>query len=97
MPGAHLTGMDSTDTTRAGTLTVTVWPDTPLGEHQRYAYRIEDTATGQSLQGRDLFTGTGEPADPGMALRELAAYLTAADPDHVSSDSALTRAHLSDR
>jgi len=49
------------------------------------------------LQGRDLFTGTGEPADPGMALRELAAYLTAADPDHVSSDSALTRAHLSDR
>ena len=74
--------MDSTDftrtTTRAGTLTVTVWPDTPLGEHQRYAYRIDDAATGRTLEGRDLFTGTGEPVDPGTALRELAAYLTAA-------------------
>ncbi len=82
MGGAYLTGMDSTDTTRtttqAGTLTVTVWPDSPLGEHQRYAYRIEDATSGQALQGRDLFTGIGAPIDPGTALRELASYLTAA-------------------
>ncbi len=61
-----------------GTLTLTVWPDEPLGEHQRYAYRIEDSASGESIEGRDLFTGAGAPVDPGRALRELAVYLSAA-------------------
>lgn len=72
--------MNSADPTasmsrQVGTLTVTVWPDSPLGEHQRYAYRIEDTATGQTIDGRDLFTGAGAPD---RAMRDLAAYLTAA-------------------
>lgn len=65
-------------TTQAGALVLTVWPDTPLGEHQRYAYRIEDTATGQVLDGRDLFTGAGAPVPPDRAMRDLAGYLTAA-------------------
>lgn len=63
---------------QAGTLILTVWPDTPLGEHQRYAYRIEDTATGQALEGRDLFTGAGASVIPKRAMRDLAAYLNAA-------------------
>lgn len=59
--------MNTTDPTprtsrQAGTLTLTVWPDTPVGEHQRYGYRIEDTETGRSLEGRDLFTGAGTPS-----------------------------------
>ncbi|WP_448232434.1 hypothetical protein [Microbacterium lacticum] len=62
----------------AGELRLTVWPDTPLGEHQRYAYRIEHTATGQSVEGRDLFTGAGAPVSPARAVRELAAFLAAA-------------------
>jgi hypothetical protein len=62
---------------QVGTLTLTVWPDSPLGEHQRYAYRIEDTATGQTIDGRDLFTGAGAPVAPARALRDLAAYLPA--------------------
>jgi hypothetical protein len=63
-------------TLRAGKLTLTVWPDEPLGEHHRYAYRIEDTATGESIEGRDLlFTGTGAPVSPSEALRELAGHL----------------------
>lgn len=57
---------------------MTIWPDTPLGEHQRYAYRIEDTTTGQVLEGRDLFTGAGAPVAPQRAMRDLAAYLGAA-------------------
>lgn len=61
-----------------GTLTLTVWPDEPLGEHQRYAYRIEDSASGENIEGRDLFTGAGVSVDPGRALRELAVYLSAA-------------------
>lgn len=61
----------------AGELRLTVWPDTPLGEHQRYAYRIEHTATGQSVEGRDLFTGTGAPVSPPRAVRELAVFLSA--------------------
>lgn len=65
-------------TAQAGTLTLTVWPDTPLGEHQRYAYRVEDTATGESVEGRDLFTGAGAPVEPDQALRELAGFLSAA-------------------
>ncbi|WP_409048460.1 hypothetical protein AB2L57_07745 [Microbacterium sp. HA-8] len=65
-------------TTHAGALVLTVWPDTPLGEHRRYAYRIEDSATGQVLDGRDLFTGAGAPVSPDRAMRDLAAYLTAA-------------------
>lgn len=65
-------------TAQAGEVTPTVWPDTPLGEHQRYAYRVEDTATGQSVEGRDLFTGAGAPVEPGRALRELAGFLAAA-------------------
>ena len=48
--------MDSTNNTdgitrttaQAGSLTLTVWPDEPLDEHQRYGYRILDN------QGRDL-------------------------------------------
>ncbi|MGB4777447.1 hypothetical protein [Microbacterium sp.] len=62
----------------AGELRLTVWPDTPLGEHQRYAYRIEHTPTGQSVEGRDLFTGTGAPVSPARAVRELAVFLAAA-------------------
>lgn len=61
-----------------GTLSVTLWPDTPLGEHQRYAYRITDTTTGPTGEGRDLFTGAGQPVDPDRALRELAGFLSAA-------------------
>ncbi|UUZ43542.1 hypothetical protein LP422_11025 [Janibacter limosus] len=71
--------MNSADPTASmsrhvGTLTLTVWPDSPLGEHQRYAYRIEDTATGQTLVGRDLFTGAGAPVAPDRAMRDLAAF-----------------------
>lgn len=65
-------------TSQAGTLILTVWPDSPVGEHQRHAYRIEDIATGQVLDGRDLFTGAGAPVAPDRAMRDLAAYLTAA-------------------
>lgn len=75
--------MNTTDPTprtsrQAGTLTLTVWPATPVGEHQRYAYRIEDATTGHSLEGRDLFTGAGAPVAPERALRDLAGYLSAA-------------------
>lgn len=59
----------------AGELRLT---DTPLGEHQRYAYRIEHPATGQSVEGRDLFTGAGAPVSPARAVRELAVFLSAA-------------------
>lgn len=73
---------DAPDATRAsvqaGELRLTVWPDVPLGEHQRYAYRIENPATGQSVEGRDLFTGVGAPVSPKRALRELAVFLSAA-------------------
>ena len=65
-------------TAQAGTLTLTVWPDTPLGAHQRYAYRVEDTATGEAVEGRDLFTGAGAPVAPEAAVRELAVFLSAA-------------------
>lgn len=67
---------------QAGTLTLTVWPDKPLGEHQRYAYLIEHRDSGQSIQGRDLFTGAGAPVSPERALRDLAAYLSAAGDAH---------------
>ncbi|MFT4082112.1 MAG: hypothetical protein QM638_05970 [Nocardioides sp.] len=49
-----------------------------MGEHQRYAYRITEATTGQTVQGRDLFTGAGQPVDPDRALRDLAGYLSAA-------------------
>ncbi|MHB1802011.1 MAG: hypothetical protein ACYCU5_10220 [Actinomycetes bacterium] len=87
---AHLPGMDTTADTipddagpvrtsaRAGSLTLTVWPDEPLGEHQRYAYRIHDATTGQTVSGRALFTGAGAPVEPGRAIRELAGFLSAA-------------------
>ena len=87
---AHLPGMDTTADTipddagpvrtsaRAGSLTLAVWPDEPLGEHQRYAYRIHDATTGQTVSGRDLFTGAGAPVEPGRAIRELAGFLSAA-------------------
>ncbi|MFX4273296.1 hypothetical protein ACQBAR_00705 [Propionibacteriaceae bacterium Y1685] len=68
----------ATSTATAGTLRLTVWPDTPVGEHQRYAYRITDTTTGQELEGRDLFTGAGQPVDGDHAIRDLAAFLGAA-------------------
>jgi len=64
-------------TAQAGSLTLTVWPDEPVGEHQRYAYRVHDTATGQTTSGRDLFTGAGAPVEPGRAIRELAGFLSA--------------------
>lgn len=67
----------SRTTAHAGSLTLTVWPDEPLGEHQRYAYRIHDTETGQAAEGRDLFTGAGAPVEPGRAIRELAGFLSA--------------------
>jgi hypothetical protein len=87
---AHLPGMDTTADTisddagpvrtsaRAGSLKLTIWPDEPLGEHQRYAYRIHDATTGQTVSGRDLFTGAGAPVEPGRAIRELAGFLSAA-------------------
>ncbi len=65
-------------TVQVGSLLLTVWPDIPLGEHQRYAYRIEHAETGQMVEGRDLFTGTGAPVSPARALRELAVFLSAA-------------------
>lgn len=79
----HLLGMSSTDpipamTRHAGALVLALWPDTPLGEHQRYVYRIHDTATGQTLEGRDLFTGAGAPVAPDRAMRDLATFLAAA-------------------
>ncbi|WP_251050537.1 MULTISPECIES: hypothetical protein [unclassified Microbacterium] len=72
--------LDDTDVTtvQVGTLTLAVWPDTPVGEHQRYAYRITDTTTGQEVSGRDLFTGAGIPVEPDRAIRDLAGYLGAA-------------------
>ncbi len=77
--------MDSTNNTdgitrttaQAGSLTLTVWPDEPLDEHQRYGYRILDSETEETIEGRDLFTGAGAPIEPGRALRELAAFLSA--------------------
>lgn len=76
----------------AGTLTLAVWPDAPVGEHQRYAYRITDATIGQAVEGRDLFTGAGSPVEPDRALRDLATFLsTAGDarqraPDHPGSN-----------
>ena len=75
---ARLDGDPTTTTVQAGTLTLTVWPDALVGEHQRYAYRIADTTTGQTVEGRDLFTGAGTPVDPHHAIRDLATYLSAA-------------------
>ena len=75
---ARLGGNPATTTVQAGSLTLTVWADAPVGEHQRYAYRITDTTTGQELEGRDLFTGAGQPVDPHHALRDLATFLSAA-------------------
>lgn len=68
----------SATTRHAGTLVLTVWPDTPLGEHQRYAYRIHDGATGRTIEGRNLFTGAGAPVVPDRAMCDLAAFLSAA-------------------
>ena len=75
---ARLDGDRATTTVETGTLTLEVWPDTPVGEHQRYAYRITDTTTDQTVEGRDLFTGAGTPVDPDRALRDLATFLSAA-------------------
>ncbi|MFT3889002.1 MAG: hypothetical protein QM713_12690 [Arachnia sp.] len=81
-PAAEPAGIDAAGPERtvaqAGTLTLTVWPDTPLGEHQRYGYRVEDTTTGEAVEGRDLFTGAGAPVAPDKAVRELAVFLSAA-------------------
>ena len=88
MVGAHLHGMDSTDRTRstdgilritaqAGSLHLTVWSEEPLGEPQRYTYRIEDTQSGRSVEGRDLSTDVGVPVGPRRAVRDLAGYLSA--------------------
>lgn len=68
----------ATTTVKAGTLALAVWPDAPVGEHQRYAYRITDTTTGQAVEGRDLFTGAGTAVEPERALRDLATFLSAA-------------------
>lgn len=65
-------------TSTAGTLRLTVWPDAPVSEHQRYAYRITDSTDGWEVEGRDLFTGAGQPVDPDHAIRDLAAFLGAA-------------------
>ena len=75
---ARLDGDPATTTVEAGSLALVVWPDAPVGEHQRYAYRITDTTTGQELEGRDLFTGAGQPVDPDHAIRDLATFLGAA-------------------
>lgn len=63
---------------QAGTLALPVWPDAPLGEHQRDADRIEDTTAGPSPEGPDLSTGTGAPVEPELALHQLATDLWAA-------------------
>ncbi|KLO63181.1 hypothetical protein AA983_07590 [Dermacoccus sp. PE3] len=65
-------------TSQAGTLILTVWPDSPVGEHQRHAYRIENTTTGQVLGGRDLFTGAGAQVAPERLMRDLATFLSTA-------------------
>ncbi len=79
---AYLSGMESTDPTwttrQAGTLILTVWPETPLGQHQRYGYRISEIRSGQVIEGRDLFTGAGKPVEPDRAIRDLAGFLGAA-------------------
>lgn len=75
---ARLGGDPAATTVEAGTLTLAVWPDAPVGEHQRYAYRITDTTTDQTVQGRDLFTGAGTPVEPDRAIRDLATFLSAA-------------------
>ncbi|WP_201791455.1 hypothetical protein [Aeromicrobium sp. PE09-221] len=75
---ARLDGDPTSRTVRAGSLALAVWPDAPVGEHQRYAYRITDTTTGQAVEGRDLFAGAGAPVDPDRALRDLASFLSAA-------------------
>lgn len=75
---ARLDGDPATVTVQAGTLTLAVWPDAPVGVHQRYAYRITDTTTGQTVGGRDLFTGAGTPVEPDRAIRDLATFLSAA-------------------
>lgn len=82
-PSPAQTGLDhdsasAAKTVSAGALRLTVWPDAPVGEHQRYAYRITDTTSGQELEGRDLFTGAGQPVYPDHAIRDLATFLTAA-------------------
>lgn len=63
---------------QAGALTLTVWPEAPLGEHQRYGYRIDDQTSGESIEGRDLSTGVGAPVTSDRALRELAVFLSTA-------------------
>ncbi|GAA1487408.1 hypothetical protein [Brachybacterium sacelli] len=75
---ARLRGDPATTTVQAGSLALTVLPDAPVGEHQRYAYRIADTSTGEAVAGRDLFTGAGTPVDPNRAFRDLATFLSAA-------------------
>lgn len=75
---ARLDGDLATTSVQAGTLRLAVWPDIPVGEHQRYAYRITDTTSGQELEGRDLFTGAGQPVDADHAIRDLATFLSAA-------------------
>lgn len=65
-------------TATAGALRLMVWPDTPVGEHQRYVYRVTETTSGQELEGRDLFTGAGQPVDGDHAIRDLATFLGAA-------------------
>ena len=80
-PAPAQAGLDhdpATSTATAGTLRLTVWPDAPVGEHQRYAYRITDTTTGQELEGRDLCTGAGQPVGPDHAIHDLATFLGAA-------------------
>ena len=74
---ARFDGDPASTTVKAGSLALTVWPDAPVGEHQRYAYRITDTTTDQTVEGRDLFTGAGTPVDPDRAIRDLATYLSA--------------------
>ncbi|SJM53408.1 hypothetical protein [Microbacterium sp. JB110] len=69
----------------AGALRLTVWPDESLGRHHRYGYLIENPGTGQSLSGRDLFTGFGAPVAPDEALRQLALLLGAAGTQHQNS------------
>lgn len=75
---ARLDGDPAITTMQAGSLGLTVWPDAPVDEHQRYAYRITDTTTDQTVEGRDLFTGAGTPVDPHHAIRDLATYLSTA-------------------
>jgi len=75
-PGRALEADAPRTTVKAGRLTLTVWPISPLGEHHRYGYLVEDERTGDIASGRNIYTGT-EAVEPDQAMRELVRLLLA--------------------